>query len=338
MAIRHKRKSSSGYTWSSTDLVDGQIGLNTVDGTLHFKKSDTTIRKIGDDVHYTSSSSAPSSPKVGDVWLDTNTGLEYTYFNDANGTRWVQFTGSSIPNNLAIPGTLSVGGLATLNSSSITGNETVNGNLSVVGTSTHSSGLILPKTSGIGIKVDTATPTFCWGDLLGPIMLRGGASNPTSAIFRTPFYAYQFATNDEVMLTYHVPHDKVPVTDLYLHTHWAHNSAAVTTGAITFTADVTFAKGFNQAAWPALKTSTWSQNASNVQYQHMVAETQISVNGGSTTQIDSAAIEVDGLILVRLAVTGNTLSAASSPFIFTADIHYQSTGIGTKGKAPNFYA
>jgi fibronectin-binding autotransporter adhesin len=40
MAIRHKRKNSAGYTWQAGDLVEGQIGLNIADGTLHFDKAD----------------------------------------------------------------------------------------------------------------------------------------------------------------------------------------------------------------------------------------------------------------------------------------------------------
>ncbi|MEM6836275.1 MAG: phage tail protein [Cyanobacteria bacterium P01_C01_bin.120] len=47
MAIRHKRKDSAGYVWLPGDLVDGQIGLNVADGSLHFKKSDNTIISLG---------------------------------------------------------------------------------------------------------------------------------------------------------------------------------------------------------------------------------------------------------------------------------------------------
>lgn len=39
MAIRHKRTTTTGYTWQSADTVEGQIGLNLTDGTLHFKKA-----------------------------------------------------------------------------------------------------------------------------------------------------------------------------------------------------------------------------------------------------------------------------------------------------------
>ena len=126
--------------------------------------------------------------------------------------------------------------------------------------------------------------------------------------------------------------------DMFLHTHWAHNSATVASGAVTFSADMTYAKGFNQAAFPASVNMTWTQNASTTQYQHMVAEAQMSVAGGSASQLNSTNFEVDGLILVRLTVSANTISTATNPFIFTADIHYQSTGITTKNKAPNFYS
>ena len=46
MAIRHKRKNSTGYAWTSGDLVEGQVGLNIADGTLHFQKSDLTTVKL----------------------------------------------------------------------------------------------------------------------------------------------------------------------------------------------------------------------------------------------------------------------------------------------------
>lgn len=43
MSIRHKRKNSSGYSWQASDLVEGQIGLNIADGSLHFKKTDNSV-------------------------------------------------------------------------------------------------------------------------------------------------------------------------------------------------------------------------------------------------------------------------------------------------------
>jgi len=48
MAIRHKRTTTTGYTWQSGDTVEGQIGLNITDGTLHFKKSNGTYVSISE--------------------------------------------------------------------------------------------------------------------------------------------------------------------------------------------------------------------------------------------------------------------------------------------------
>jgi hypothetical protein len=39
MTILHKRKDATGYTWTGTDLEEGQIGLNIFDGTIHIKES-----------------------------------------------------------------------------------------------------------------------------------------------------------------------------------------------------------------------------------------------------------------------------------------------------------
>lgn len=50
---------------------------------------------------YTESATAPVSPLVGDRWLDTDTGILYTYVDDASGEQWVE---------LGAPGFSSSGG------------------------------------------------------------------------------------------------------------------------------------------------------------------------------------------------------------------------------------
>ena len=200
--------------------------------------------------------------------------------------------------------------------------------------------LVLPNTSGNGIKLNTTTPAFGWADILGPIEQRGsGVTVPTFAAFIGNIYAFQFDNTSRTgYVVYHIPHDYVPGTDLFWHVHWAHNSAAVTTGSVTWSYEVSYAKGFDQAAFATPVTGTITQAASTVQYRHMVAEGQISVAGGSATQLNSNNIEVDGLVIIAFTCSANTMSAATSPFCFCADLHYQSTGITTRNKAPNFYA
>lgn len=65
MAIRHKRKNTSAYQWQSSDLVDGQIGLNVADGTLHFKKSNNDIVTLAEGGSGISAVEDDTAPKLG---------------------------------------------------------------------------------------------------------------------------------------------------------------------------------------------------------------------------------------------------------------------------------
>jgi hypothetical protein len=82
MAIRHKRKNSAGYTWQAGDLVEGQIGLNIADGTLHFDKADgstVTIAAGGGGAQINDSAVSTgttwSSSKIDGILGDIETAL-----------------------------------------------------------------------------------------------------------------------------------------------------------------------------------------------------------------------------------------------------------------------
>lgn len=208
-----------------------------------------------------------------------------------------------------------------------------------------SDGIVLPKTSGKGIKVDTASPTFGWRDLIGDVAPREvGTGAPSLGTFRAGnVKLWSFSSGDRFDCSFHVPHDYAPGTDMYVHVHWSHNGTNISG---TFAANFyhTYAKRGSQS-FPAEKTlglSVGSLSISNTpQYAHRVDEVQLSVNGGSSTQIDSAAIEVDGVILINFDVTTIptiTGGTPNEPFVFFIDIHYQSSNIGTKNKISNFYA
>lgn len=207
---------------------------------------------------------------------------------------------------------------------------------------TFSDGFTMSKTSGEGIKVDVATPTFPWADLLGHITYRGiGAADPAWATYQGTIKQFQFAVNDESFLEFHIPHDYVPGSDIYIHAHWSHNYTTVTGGSVTWSFAVSAAKGHNQAAFPAETACPVTQNASTTQYQHMIAEVQLSSSSPSASQINNSLLEPDTLILVKVHLGANAITVSGGgvpdPFLHFVDIHYQSTGIGTKQKAPNFY-
>jgi hypothetical protein len=199
---------------------------------------------------------------------------------------------------------------------------------------------VINKTSGVGVKVDLAAPTFGWRDITGEITNAGGANKPTSTTYRGGIDQFLFSAGDESIIRYHIPHDYVPGTDIHLHVHWSHISAIVTGGTVTFTAESIYAKGHNQAAFSAPVTGTFVGTASTTQYQHIISETQYSASTPAGLQIDTDDLEPDGVILVRLEMTTNNITSSGAVpdvFIHEVDVHYQSTNLGTKQKAPDFY-
>lgn len=209
----------------------------------------------------------------------------------------------------------------------------------------------IPKTKGTGFKVDTTTPTFPWHDLLGAVSIRGvGASDPSYNVYQGGIRGYQFDPSEECFIEFHIPHDYVPASHVYLHFHWSLNgttttgSAAgtVTGGTVTWGAEVSYAKGHNQAAFSSPVTTTVaSGTTASTLYQHYITEVQLSATTPSGSQIDSDDLEVDGVILVRVYLSSNDITVSSGsvpdPFLHYVDLHYQSTGIGTKAKVPDFW-
>lgn len=217
--------------------------------------------------------------------------------------------------------------------------------------------LVINKASGNGIKVDTASPTWGWRDKEGSITVKGtGTNNPAWAAYRTSgsasISAFLFAngaSEKEAWIEFHMPHDWVPGTDLYIHAHWSQivvdtGGAAGVPGVCEWVFDISYADGHGTAGGAADPfiapiTRTITQQASTTQYGHMIAEVQVSNNGGTGGMLDSATLQVDGLLLVRIhrdsAHVNDTLN--QDVYLHFVDIHYQSTNVGTKQKAPNFY-
>lgn len=210
--------------------------------------------------------------------------------------------------------------------------------------------LTLPKTSGVGIRIDKVAPTFGWRDLLGePHIHTAGANDPTFNVFRNTLRQYQYSNvlMNETWYEYHIPHDYVPGTDVYCHVHWSQivvdtGGTAGVPGVVKWFADISYAKGHGTPggaadAFGAIVTTSMTQQGSTTQYGHMLAEMIITDNGAAL--INRTRLEPDGVILLRLyrdpADAADTLN--QGPFIHYVDIHYQSTNLATKQKAPNFY-
>jgi hypothetical protein len=190
--------------------------------------------------------------------------------------------------------------------------------------------------SGTGIKLnDGDDTTFGWHDILGQIELRGvGPNDPAFAVYTgyagQRAYSFSASTMNEVWMVYHMPHDWVPGTALYFHTHWSNAAAAPNTGNVRWGFEYTWAKGHNQAAFPAPVFAYALQACPATRYWHNIAE---------TTALTLTGLEVDALVLCRVFRDAADVldTCTDAVFLHTADIHYQSTGIPTKNKAPNFY-
>ena len=203
---------------------------------------------------------------------------------------------------------------------------------------------VLDKASGNGIKVDSTTPTFGFADILGDQFSKNtGGTKPILTSYNGVINGWLFGAGDEAFISYHIPHDYVAGSDIFLHIHWSHIGTLVTGGTVTFKATSIYAKGHNQAAFQSVPaTGTFVGNASTTQYQQILTEAQYSASSPTGIQVDSDLLEPDGVIELTLEVDANniTVSGGGVPDIFVhfVDIHYQSTGlIGTKDKAPDFY-
>lgn len=207
--------------------------------------------------------------------------------------------------------------------------------------------ITMPKTSGIGLKLNTDNPQFGWKDLIGIVVPR--ASAPNQAVLSTfrggQIREWAFAAGDRSDNRFHMPHDYLPNSDMYIHAHWSHNGTAISGNAV-MNFYVSYAKGYNQSGqiFSAEKNLTITYNTVNIgttpRYAHMISEIKLSTSAGSVTELDNSILEVDGLILVNFDFTTiPTISGGSinNPFVFMIDIHYQSTQLCTKNKNFPFY-
>ncbi len=210
---------------------------------------------------------------------------------------------------------------------------------------------ILAKASGRGIKVDLTTPTFGFADLLGDQFSKNtGGTKPTLTTYNGAVDAWQFSDGDEAFLTYHIPHDYVPGTDIHLHVHWSQNNAGATGGTIDFKYFAIYARGHNQASGSVFTSTPITATFSSIdindggsglnQYQHHLTEVIVSAATATAALFDRDDFEPDGVIELTLEMDANNLTGTpSDPFIHYADLHYQTNGIiGTKDKVPDFYA
>lgn len=158
-----------------------------------------------------------------------------------------------------------------------------------------SAGLVLPKTSGVGVKRDLDAPAYTWKDLKGPIAAKTtGANRLTLNVLRDNWEVFSGGAGANANITLHVPHDYAPGTDMFLHLHWTHNGTAIS-GSLVVDWYVTCAKGHDQGEFIAEINHTQTIPTPNIatvpRYRHRIDEWQVSSSTPAADQVDTADME-----------------------------------------------
>ena len=198
---------------------------------------------------------------------------------------------------------------------------------------------IFNKDSGEGIRVDVDAPTFPWVDLLGLIQPNTASptTSPTWGVFQPGVNGLSYNTSDILDCVFHVPHDWVLDSESEIHIHWGNNVALLEGDTFSIAPTVVFGTRDGEFGAPVtLAPITYTAGVGGLPiHSHIVTEVPLCRQAPTANQLNCGDVEVDGLFLVSFVVS--SISIAGELFIFTADIHHQSTCIGTKNNASPFY-
>jgi len=223
-------------------------------------------------------------------------------------------------------------------------------------------GIVVPKTSGTGIKVDTDNPTFGWADLLGTIDIRGaaGGASPVWAVYSGGIYQFSFGTAGgvtEVFINYHIGHDFVPGSDIYIHAHWS--TIAAPTGQANWLFEVVSANGYGRSRFEGTAGSTTPitvgvAQTSDGAFYHCIAETLLATAGGLVTAGGNVSITSGAAVLTSSATpwtaadigktvrvvgagaAGGNLDTTISAFTSASQVTLANTAGTTVTAQPNF--
>jgi hypothetical protein len=318
---------------ASSDLSIGTYGANDIHFINNNSGTDTATFFANGVAKFT-------QPIIGSLVGGTDHADKLTTARNING---VPFDGTADITVTANASTLSG---TYINSSVTSSSLTTVGNLTaleVTGNISTRANINMPSEMHTGIWLDGG---HGWKDLIGDVSPKTGNANAANMRqFIGAVSGWTHTASSVGDLTYHLPHDYAPNTDLFLHVHWGHNGTAISGSFV-----VTFYASYAKRSYPATTfatpiTLTMTLNSLNMtnspRYCHRVDEIQLSTPGGSASQLNTNDIEVDGLICIHYAtvtipsITGSDFS--NLPYIQTIDIHMQSTGVGTARKDPGYY-
>jgi hypothetical protein len=180
-----------------------------------------------------------------------------------------------------------------------------------------------------------------WRDIIGDVSSKhAGLTSPLLHNLNGAFRGWFYNPGNRADITYHIPHDYVLGTDIFIHVHWTHNGVYAN-GNFEVSHNLSYAKGHNQMAFGTEVHILQEIECDNVPaLTHRIDEIQIS--GKQVLELlDTDKIEPDGIITNSMVVneTPNIeRGVPNAPMIICVDVHYQSNDKSTPNKEPNFYS
>lgn len=205
-------------------------------------------------------------------------------------------------------------------------NQTISGTKTFTGPILANSRVQFVGSTSPDMTIDSATG-YGWIDIPAPVQVRGsGANNPSFTAYNGNFYAYELPGSGafrEVWSEIHIPHDILPGTGVYFHTHITNGSAGGTTGTVYMQYEYIYATSTGTFSATSTVGSTTTFSAAN---QHRISETASSYLAGST--------EVDGVILLRVfRDPANVLDTfPGSVWLLFVDCHVNVSKFSTKNR------
>lgn len=94
--VRLRRRALGGSPGAPSTMRSTEIAYNEVDNILYVGVGDDgdgnalSAKAVTGSGSFIEASSPPAIPTQGQRWLDTSTGLEYTWFTDTDSGQWIE--------------------------------------------------------------------------------------------------------------------------------------------------------------------------------------------------------------------------------------------------------